>query len=182
MERAANVELRIMNTQQARQRATTIVETERVGEWADCELLNNPKVAQQKPFAVCQESADSSAAPTYFYIVPYGIDGDHDKDGTPLTRLCILFNADTGEFEEVVSFEKPVAYLSPAAAIEVVASALGIPASEINSTDATPMFTPGEISHERSNPFWKVVMAGRAYYVDQKGKLYTSLSPGKLGS
>jgi len=173
---------RMMDTEQALDAARQIIEVEGLREWEDCELLQNPKVAPQKPFAVRQVPTNDSAQPTYFYIVPYGIEGDCDEDGTPLTRLCILLDAETGELEEVVAFEKPVAYLSREAAIQVVASALRIPASQVNSNDAISMFQPGEISHVRAYPFWKVVVEDREYYVDQKGKLYGHLSPGKLGN
>ena len=56
-------------------------------------MLKNPKVAGQKPFAVSREHED---ADTHFCIVPYGLEDDYDKAGTPLTRLCILLDAEGG--------------------------------------------------------------------------------------
>jgi hypothetical protein len=175
-------ELKIIGVQQALEAAREIIKTEGLRELRDCELLNNPKVAAQTPFPVRQERGDAAVRQsTYSYIVPYGIEGDHDKDGTPLTRLCILLDAETREFEEVIAFGKPVAYLSREAAIQVVASALRIPPSQVNAEEI-PMFKPGQISHVRAYPFWKVVAEEREYYVDQQRKLYSHLSPGKAGS
>jgi hypothetical protein len=174
-------DLKIISPVEAGDAANKIIDETGMREWPQSSLLNNPKVEMQRPFTF-QEDADEGEASTQSYIVPFGIKDEHDKDGTPLTRLCILLDAVTREFEEVTAFGTPVAYLSGDKAIAVVAAALHIPPAQLIVTEVTQMFEPGEISNVRAYPFWKIVVDDRAYYVDQAGKLYSELSAGKAGS
>ena len=171
-----------MNRDKAVAKAKEIIEVTGMTEWPQCSLLNNPNVRVQTPFVMQEEAEGDGEALMQTYIVPYGIEGDHDEHGTPLTRMCILLDAITGEFQEVAVFGKPVAYITSDTAIMVVASALRKLPNQLVGAVATPIFEPGEITNVRAYPFWKVVVDGRAYFVDQTGKLYGQLSPSKGGS
>lgn len=150
-------------------------------EWPQCALLRNPAIGPQTPMLM-DEPSDDGAADTHSFVVPYGLRGEQNSRGVPITRLCILIDAATGEFEEVATFGKPIAYLEKEAAIRIVASALGVPLDQLHVTDASLMFQSSEITHVRVYPFWRVVIDGRVYYVDQEEKLYNDIPPGKSGS
>jgi hypothetical protein len=49
--------------------------------------------------------------------------------------------------------------------------------SRLRRADATLMFRPGDITHVRTYPFWRVQVGERFVYVDQLGKLYGKLLP-----
>jgi len=93
-----------------------------------------------------------------------------------------LVDAYTGEFEEMTAFDKPVVYLTNQNAVNVVAVALNVQVAELQDAVVTRMFQSSEISHVRAYPFWRVTVKDRSYYVDQKGKLYGSLLPGRPGN
>ena len=114
--------------------------------------------------------------------MPYGLKGEQSPSGVPITRLCILIDAVTGDFEEVAIFGKPITYLQREAAIRIVVSALRAPEDQFKVTDASLMFQSSEITHLRVYPFWQVVVNERVYYVGQEGKLYNQIPPGKSGS
>ena len=99
-----------------------------------------------------------------------------------LVRVCILVDAYTGEFEEVTAFDEPVVYLTGQQAVNVVAAALNAAPEEFHDAVATLIFQSSEISHVRAYPFWRITVKDRSYYVDQKGKLYGSLLPGRPGN
>ena len=58
-----------------------------------------------------EPSEEDGGADSHSYIVPYGLKGEQSPSGIPITRLCIVVDAVTGEFEEVATFGKPIAYL-----------------------------------------------------------------------
>jgi hypothetical protein len=153
-----------------------------IADWAECGLLKNPQHAVQAPMLLCDDPGLDGVDVSHSYIVPFGIQNDENEFGVPLTRLCILVDATDGTFEEVTAFVDPVAFLPKEAAIRVVASALRIPIDQLGKVDAEWMFRAGEITRVCAYPFWKIVVNGRTYYVDQEGELYTELPRGKGGS
>jgi hypothetical protein len=150
-------------------------------EWPQCVILKNPAIIPQPPMLTREPSDEDGDADSHSFIVPYGLKGELSPSGVPITRLCILIDAVTGEFEEVATFGKPITYLQRDAAIGIVASALRIPEDRLQVTDASLMFQSSEITHLRVYPFWRVVVNERVYYVDQEGKLYNDIPPGKSG-
>jgi hypothetical protein len=177
-----NANYKFLPIQDVKKKTNDAIEELGIAEWAECALLQNPQHEMQPPMLLRNDPGKGDAGVSYSYIVPFGITNDRSESGVPLTRLCILVNAKDGTFEEVTSFLEPVAYLPREAAIQVVASALRIPAEKLGNVDAEWMYRPCEITHMRAYPFWKVVVEGRLYYVDQDGKLYTNLERGKAGN
>jgi hypothetical protein len=151
-------------------------------EWPQCALLRNPGISPQPPWLMGEPSDEDGGAETHSFLVPYGLEGEQTPSGAPITRLCILVDAVTGDFEEVATFGKPIAYLQREAAIHIVASALHTPDDQLQVTDASLMFESCEITHLRVYPFWRVIVKKRVYYVDQQGQLYNDMPPGKSGS
>jgi hypothetical protein len=151
-------------------------------EWPQCAILRNPGILPQPPMLTTEPSDEDGGADSHSFIVPYGLKGEQSPSGVPITRLCILIDAVTGEFEEVATFGKPVTYLQREAAIRIVVSALRAPEDQLQVTDASLMFQSSEITHLRVYPFWRVVVNERVYYVGQEGKLYNQIPPGKSGS
>jgi hypothetical protein len=150
-------------------------------EWPQCALLGNSGITPQPPMLM-DEPSEEDGSDSHSYIVPYGLKGEQSPSGIPITRLCIVVDAVTGEFEEVATFGKPIAYLQREAALHIVASALHIPEDQLKVTDASLMFESCEITHLRVYPFWRIVVNKRVYYVDQQGQLYNDMPPGKSGS
>jgi hypothetical protein len=86
-------------------------------------------------------------------------------------------NAFTGAFEEVTTFGKPIRYLPQEEALAIVGSALQRDRKELKDAEVKLMFQPGDITHIRTYPFWRVKMGRLTVYVDQLGKLYGKLLP-----
>jgi len=84
----------------------------------------------------------------------------------------VLVNAYTGALEEITTFGAPIRYLSQQEAFDVVASALRVGRSRLKAAEATLMFAPGDITHIRAYPYWRIRVGRRSLYVDQLGKLY----------
>ena len=146
-------------------------------EWPQCSLLKHPDLVHNEPILV--QGGDDRDEPVHIYIIPYGLRGEHTASGVPFTRLCIVVDAVSGNFDEVCTFGKPFAYLPEANAIRVVASALQVPEGSLH---AEWMFVPCEISQSRTVPFWRVVHDDSTLYVDNNEKLYNGLFPSKGGS
>jgi hypothetical protein len=117
----------------------------------------------------------------YYYIVPFGFEFEVGKCGINLSRVCVLVNAYTGNFEEVAAFGKPVRYLPEKEALNVVARSLQLKPKDRHQIKATLMFQACDITHIRTYPFWKVAVANRVLYVDQSGLLHTRLIPSVPG-
>jgi hypothetical protein len=151
-------------------------------EWAGCDLLKDPKLQMLTPILVRNDPGKENADVTYSYMVPVRVQGDQSRSGVPLIRLCILVDGEDGTFEEVTNFHEPVEYLPKEAAIRAVAAELHVPAEKLTNADAEWMFQSCEITRVRAYPFWKVVVDGNTYYVDQEEKVHTKLERGKGGS
>jgi len=68
-------------------------------------------------------------------------------------------------------------HLTEKEALNVVAAALKVAPSGLRNVEATLMFRPGDITHVRTYPFWRVRVGDRTLYVDQLGTLYDKLLP-----
>jgi hypothetical protein len=123
----------------------------------------------------------------YYYIVPYGFEGETGHCGVHLARLCVIINAHTGKFEEITTFGAPIRYLPQDEAIDIVAKAFHFKTEETTkmlaekAITATLMFQPSEITHIRTYPFWKIATKEQSVYVDQLGKLYGTIEPAHPG-
>lgn len=173
----------VLTAEEAKKRATDSIAELQLEEEPGYSLLNDPNLEISDPLLTTdkpdRESPDQNPQ---FYIVPFGIKNERTESGAPLVRLCILIDASTGEFEEMTAFDKPVVYLTNQQAVNVVAAALNVAPAELHDAVVTLMFQSSEISHVRAYPFWRVTVKDRAYYVDQKGKLYGSLFRGRPGN
>src|SRR5262249_39072068 len=140
-------------------------------------FFTQPNVVPAEPMLVQEGSTQSNLknAPAY-YIVPFGFRQERAERG-PLTRGCVLVNAFTGAFEEVTTFGKPVRYLPEEEAIAIVAAALKANDSSLRRPEVKLMFQPGDITHVRTFPFWRVRFGRRTVYIDQMGKLYVKFLP-----
>jgi hypothetical protein len=141
-------------------------------------LLTHEEVTAAEPLLVREgvEGSEGKNRPHY-YIVPYGFRHELAERGSRLTRACVLVNAYTGAFEEITTFGKPIRYLSQKEALAVVAAALRRDSAELKRAKVTLMFQPGDITHIRSYPFWRVRLGKRTVFVDQLGKLYGKFLP-----
>lgn len=112
-----------------------------------------------------------------YYIVPFGFEKEVSDCDVRFARVCVIVNAYTGRFEEIGAFGKPVKYLLKKEAINIITRNLRLKTKQMRNIKAELMFQPGDITHIRLYPFWKVAVADRTLYVDQLGKIYTSLKP-----
>jgi len=108
----------------------------------------------------------------YYYIVPFGLAGELSERGFRQVRGAVLLNAYTGALEEISTFGTPITYLREDEALNIVASALRIGRDRLTTAQATLMFAPGDITHIRAYPFWRIRIGRRTLFVDQQGKLY----------
>jgi hypothetical protein len=117
----------------------------------------------------------------HYYIVPFGLRGERSESGSPLARVCVLVNAFTGALEEVTAFGQPIKHLTEKEAVKVAAAALRVAPNRLRNVEATLMFRPGDITHVRTYPFWRVQIGDRILYVDQLSKVYGKLLPAVPG-
>jgi hypothetical protein len=108
----------------------------------------------------------------HYYIIPFGLPDDLSDRGSRQVRGAILVNAYTGALEEITSFGAPIRYLPRDEALDVVAAALRVSRARLKNAQATLMFAPGDITHIRTYPFWRIKVGRRALFVDQLGRLY----------
>jgi hypothetical protein len=172
VERANRVGTRLISSQRAVERAREIL--------AELDLRDQPghaallrRAEPLEPMLVREEAPGSRArnVPQY-YIVPFGIPDEFHERGSRQIRGSVLVNAFTGSLEEITTFGAPIRYLTQDEALDVVASALRGSPERMKNAEASLMFAPGDISHIRAYPFWRVRVGRRTLYVDQLGKLY----------
>ncbi len=145
-------------------------------------LLAHKEVEALEPALVREEMPDlEGKEAAHYYIVPFGFRRDLRECGARAVRVAVLVNAYTGNFEEVTAFGRPMRYLSRDEALNVVAGAMRADRERLERAEATLMFVPGDISHVRTMPFWRVLVDDRLVYVDQLGKLYGKLLPSVPG-
>lgn len=141
-------------------------------------ILRKENVRNLKPLLVREEirfdMKDKKNVP-YYYIIPFGFEHEKGVCGVGLTRVSVIVNAYTGNFEEITTFGKPVKYLPEKEAINIVTQALHLKKEALREIKISMMYRPSEITHIRTYPFWKVVVGERIMYVDQLGKLYTTI-------
>ncbi len=112
--------------------------------------------------------------PIHYYVVPFGLRSESER-GRQLTRVSVLVNAYTGNFEEVTAFGKPIHYLSHDEALAAAATAMGVDPAQLKDAKATLMFKPSKISHIRAFPFWEIAVKDRIFYIDQIGEVFGKL-------
>jgi hypothetical protein len=119
----------------------------------------------------------------HYYLVLFGFEKETGACGVPLARIGIIFNAYTGKFEEVGAFGQPVRFIPKEEAINIAAKAMNLKDEEIKKMTsekqitAYMMFQPSELTHIRLYPFWRITIKEKILYVDQLGKLYSSIKP-----
>jgi hypothetical protein len=172
VERANRVGTRLISSQRAVERAREILAELDVNEQPGHATLLR-RTEPLEPMLVREEGPGSRArnVPQY-YIVPFGIPDELHERGSRQVRGSVLVNAYTGSLEEITTFGAPIRYLSQDEALEVVAAAVRGGPDRMKNAEASLMFAPGDISHIRAYPFWRVRVGRRTLYVDQLGKLY----------
>jgi hypothetical protein len=141
-------------------------------------VLGHKDINNLEPILVREEKPGSRVKDVpHYYIVPFGLKGEFGERKVRMSRVAVLVNAYTGQFEEVTTFGKPIKYLPKEEVFKIVAAAMHIDQNSLKDTDASLMFQPSDITHVRTMPFWRVQIGKRTVYVDQMGKLYGKLLP-----
>jgi hypothetical protein len=117
----------------------------------------------------------------YYYIVPFSLKFEREECGEHMVRAAVLLNAFTGAFEEITAFGKPVKFLSEEQAILKAAALFNLEGDQLEQVKVSLMYRPGEITHIRSYPFWKVTVAEQTIYIDQLGKVHRHIKPAVPG-
>lgn len=181
---------RLLKPEQAVAAARKWIDEHRLGEMPKYSLLARRDVEALTPLLVREEppirplgerggsrARSRGAKVPHYYIVPFGIVAERADAGSALARVCVLVNAYTGALEDVSAFGRSVKHLTEAEALGVVAAALKVAPKRLRDVEATLMFQPGDITHVRTYPFWRVRVGDRTVYVDQLGTLYGKLLP-----
>jgi len=141
-------------------------------------VLNRKDIANQAPILVREESKskmEMERAVPHYYVVPFGLLSEIGRCGVPLTRISIIVNAYTGDFEEVTAFGEPIRYLPQQEAVQIAGRALKLKDEELSAIKASLLFRPSDITHIRTYPFWVLKAKERVLYVDQLGTLYGAI-------
>jgi len=182
VQRVGRTGKRLLSPKQALEYARRWIVELKLGERSKYGILSRRDAIPMDPMLVRDEVPRSRAKDVpYYYIVPFGFKNELDERGSRLARVCVLVNAYTGRFEEVTAFGRPVRYVSEEEALDVVASALQSERRKLPAPRATLMFQPSDITHVRTSPFWRLTIGQRTFYVDQLGRLYTTILPSGPG-
>jgi hypothetical protein len=147
-------------------------------------VLLKKGILNQEPILVREEikfGLEKEKLVPHYYIVPFGFVYETGKCGIPLTRISVIVNAFTGEFEEITAFGEPVRYLPQREAVAIIASALKLDREQLRDAKASVLFRPSDITHIRTYPFWKIIVGEKILYVDQLGNLYVQIKPSVPG-
>ncbi len=108
---------------------------------------------------------------SFYYIVPF----ERAADAT----LLVMIDARTGEFNEAVPLPHPSAYppVSADEAKKILAASPGsvMPKGELARLRPSLVWKPSEQSQSPFEPLWRFVTGLGVRYVDQKGKVHTSI-------
>jgi len=167
---------RLLSSSQAQERARRLIGELNLADKPQYRLLAREGVQALEPMLVRDEPRTDRKQdiPPHYYIVPFGVRGEKERN-EQLTRISILINAHTGDFEEITAFGRPIRYLSREAALSMAATAIRVDPERLQSATATLMFRPSKISHIRAFPFWEIVVNDKTIYVDQIGEIYGKL-------
>jgi hypothetical protein len=127
---------------------------------------SDKKIKPLDPILVREEidpNLEKGAVVPYYYIVPYALEGEAEKK---LTRICILVNAFTGNFEEVSAYDEPLTYVDKDKAFEAVAYNLELTMEEMSTAKAEVVFTPNYFTYLRSKPFWRIEVNNEVRYLE----------------
>jgi hypothetical protein len=169
---------KIISPEEAISSAKKWIKELKLSKKAEYAILQKKGIRNLPPMLVREEikpDLEKEKNVPYYYIVPFGFEHEIAYCGVGLTRICVIVNAYTAEFEEIGAFGKPVRYLPEKEAINVVARALKLSKGEMREVKARLMFQPSDITHIRIYPFWQVMVKDRVFYIDQLGKLYRTI-------
>ncbi|NIM16103.1 MAG: hypothetical protein GTO45_29220 [Candidatus Aminicenantes bacterium] len=127
---------------------------------------SDKKVKPLDPILVREEinpNLEKGAVVPYYYIVPYALENEAEKK---LTRICVLVNAFTGNFEEVTAYDEPLTYVDKNKAFEAVAYNLELTMEEMSTAQAEVVFTPCYFTCLRSKPFWRIEVNNEVRYLE----------------
>jgi hypothetical protein len=172
VERVSRTGTRLLSSAQALGRARKIVSELKPEEQVRHAIFTH-RMEPLEPMLVREDEPGGRARRVpHYYIVPFGLPDDRTDRGSRQVRGAVLVNAYTGALEEITSFGVPIRYLPRDEALDVAASALRVSRARLKNAQATLMFAPGDITHIRAYPFWRVTVGRRVLFVDQLGKLY----------
>jgi hypothetical protein len=172
VERVSRTGTRLLSSAQALSRARKIASELKPEEQVRHAIFIH-RMEPLEPMLVREDAPGGRARRVpHYYIVPFGLPDDRTDRGSRQVRGAILVNAYTGALEEITSFGAPIRYLPRDEALDVVASALRSSRARLKNAQATLMFAPGDITHIRAYPFWRITVGRRLLFVDQLGKLY----------
>lgn len=169
---------KIIPPEKAIEYAKMWIEKRRLDKKIPYKILQRKDIITLNPILVREQSKGEKV--TDFYIVPFGLEREIDR-----TRISIIVNAYTGEFEEIGSFGKPIKYLPEKEAIYIIAKAMGLTRTEIRDVEARMIFQPSKQTHIRIYPFWEIKLKAmehkRILYVDQNGIVHKQIEPSVPG-
>jgi hypothetical protein len=141
-------------------------------------VLQKKGIINQEPILVREEikfGLEKEKILPYYYIIPFGFAYEKDRCGVPMTRVSLIVNAYTGEFEEITAFGEPIRYLPQGEAIEIATHTMKLNKEELTNIKASMLFRPSDITHIRTYPFWVIKVGEKFLYVDQLGNLYAQI-------
>ncbi|MCP5107987.1 MAG: hypothetical protein GY950_31650 [bacterium] len=123
------------------------------------------KAVPLEPILVREElnpDLENTSVP-YYYIVPYARE-DEAEDG--ISRVSVLINAFTGNFEEVTGYDESIKYLKKNKALEAIAGYKELTMEEMINAKAEVIFAPCSLTYLRAKPFWKIEVNNEVSYVE----------------
>jgi hypothetical protein len=99
----------------------------------------------------------------YYYIIPYAMETEFENK---ISRVCVMVNAFTGNFEEVTGYDEPLTYLEKEKAIEAVVTVKELTTEEAANAKAEVVFTPIYFTYLRYKPFWRIEIGNIVSYVE----------------
>jgi len=191
VERVTRVGRKLISPEDASKAALKWIEELNLSERPHYRILLRKDMRPLEPILVREKKKDVRTKKEfntpYYYLVRFGLKKETGACDAPLSRIGVIVNAYTGNFEEIGAFSKPVQFLPKKGAIRVAAKALNLADKEIESLlkedaiSASMMYQASEITHIRIYPFWEVTIKEKTLYVDQLGKLYGSIVSSRPG-
>ncbi|MFX1235608.1 MAG: hypothetical protein ACFFBY_13805 [Promethearchaeota archaeon] len=127
---------------------------------------SKPMLVRELPIKNVKENVDKTV---HYYIVPFINKYEVNRKGDPITRLSVLINAYTGQFEELRIFSRPVRYLSEEEALNIAKRNLRLNQSELQELNTELVFSPIHPYIKNVLPAWKFKVKEKTIFITQNG-------------
>lgn len=122
---------------------------------------------------------------SYYYLIPFGDEQEKDY-GNRLARFSVIVEARAKDRRpdrlHYGSFKGYYRYLLREEAIDIASKAIGLNKYDSADIEAELMFQPSRISYSRINPFWKIDFQDSELFIDNMGKIYSTIEVNKPGN